>query len=134
MKYLLILCVFFFSFTASEPMRVFLIGDSTMADKVSADFPETGWGMPFASFFNEAVEVQNHAYNGRSTKSFRREGRWAKVFNQIKKGDYVLPEDIKEMAPDILNHRIILNYVAEADNITTLQIIQSILSSVAINR
>ena len=48
--------------------------------------------------------------------------------------DYVLPEDIKEMAPDILNHRIILNYVAEADNITTLQIIQSILSSVAINR
>jgi len=57
-----------------------------MADKVSADFPETGWGMPFASFFNEAVEVQNHAYNGRSTKSFRREGRWAKVFNQIKKG------------------------------------------------
>ena len=71
-------------------MRVFLIGDSTMADKVSADFPETGWGMPFTSFFNEAVEVQNHAYNGRSTKSFRREGRWAKVFNQIKKGDYVL--------------------------------------------
>ena len=48
--------------------------------------------------------------------------------------DYVLPEDIKEMAPDVLNHRIILNYVAEADNITTLQIIQSILSSVAINR
>jgi hypothetical protein len=90
MKYLLILCAFLFSFTASEPMRVFLIGDSTMADKVSADFPETGWGMPFTSFFNEAVEVQNHAYNGRSTKSFRREGRWAKVFNQIKKGDYVL--------------------------------------------
>ncbi len=90
MKYLVILCLFFFSFTASEPMHVFLIGDSTMADKVSADFPETGWGMPFASFFNEAVEVQNHAYNGRSTKSFRREGRWAKVFNQIKKGDYVL--------------------------------------------
>jgi DNA sulfur modification protein DndE len=61
MRYLLILCFFYFSFTAMEPIRVFLIGDSTMADKVSADFPETGWGMPFAGFLNEAVEVQNHA-------------------------------------------------------------------------
>ncbi|MEN9729376.1 MAG: hypothetical protein RLZ91_493, partial [Bacteroidota bacterium] len=61
-----------------------------MADKIPADFPETGWGMPFAKLFNEAVEVQNHAYNGRSTKSFRREGRWAKVQSQLKKGDYVL--------------------------------------------
>lgn len=78
-----------FSFNASEPLRVFLIGDSTMADKIPADFPETGWGMPFAKLFNEAVEVQNHAFNGRSTKSFRREGRWAKVQAQLKKGDYV---------------------------------------------
>ena len=58
----------------------------------------------------------------------------AKVMAYLEGRDYVLPEDIKEMAPDILNHRIILNYEAEADNITTLQIIQSILSSVAINR
>lgn len=58
----------------------------------------------------------------------------AKVMAFFEGRDYVLPEDIKEMAPDVLNHRIILNYVAEADNITTLQIIQSILSSVAINR
>lgn len=58
----------------------------------------------------------------------------AKVMAYLESRDYVLPEDIKEMAPDVLNHRIILTYEAEADNITTLQIIQSILSSVAINR
>jgi DNA sulfur modification protein DndE len=86
---LIISAFLLFSFTATEPMRVFLIGDSTMADKIPADFPETGWGMPFANLFNEAVEVQNHAYNGRSSKSFRREGRWAKVQAQLKKGDYV---------------------------------------------
>ena len=86
---LIISTCLFFSFTAKDPMRVFLIGDSTMADKLPADFPETGWGMPFSKLFNEAVEVQNHAYNGRSTKSFRREGRWAKVQAQLKKGDYV---------------------------------------------
>ena len=86
---LIISTCLFFSFTAKDPLRVFLIGDSTMADKLPADFPETGWGMPFSKLFNEAVEVQNHACNGRSTKSFRREGRWAKVQAQLKKGDYV---------------------------------------------
>jgi len=58
----------------------------------------------------------------------------SKVLAYLEGRDYVLPEDIKEMAPDVLNHRIILNYEAEADNITTKQIIQTILSSVAINR
>jgi MoxR-like ATPase len=58
----------------------------------------------------------------------------AKVMAYLEGRDYVLPEDIKEMTPDILNHRIILTYEAEADNITSLQIIQTILSSVAINR
>src|SRR5690554_6539466 len=38
--------------------------------------------------------------------------------------DYVLPEDIKEIAQDVLNHRIIMNYEAEADNINTRDLIQ----------
>jgi MoxR-like ATPase len=58
----------------------------------------------------------------------------AKVMAYLAGRDYVLPEDIKEMTPDVLNHRIILTYEAEADNITSWQIIQTILSSVAINR
>src|SRR5690606_7275434 len=33
--------------------------------------------------------------------------------------DYVLPEDIKEVSEDVLNHRIIINYEAEADNVNT---------------
>jgi MoxR-like ATPase len=48
------------------------------------------------------------------------------------KRDYVLPEDIKALVPDIFNHRIILNYEAEADGITSLQIIDAILKKVAI--
>ena len=47
--------------------------------------------------------------------------------------EYVLPEDIKEVAVDVLNHRIILNYEAEADGITTRHIIESILAKVQIN-
>jgi MoxR-like ATPase len=47
--------------------------------------------------------------------------------------DYVLPEDIKEVAPDIMNHRILLNYEAEADGVTTHEIIDSLLHKVPIN-
>lgn len=46
--------------------------------------------------------------------------------------DFVLPEDIKEVALDVLNHRIILNYEAEADNVRTKDIISAILKKVPI--
>ncbi|MCP9770703.1 ATPase [Lacihabitans sp. LS3-19] len=48
------------------------------------------------------------------------------------KRDYVLPEDIKAVVSDVFNHRIILNYEAEADGINTRQIIDAILKKVAI--
>jgi MoxR-like ATPase len=48
--------------------------------------------------------------------------------------EYVLPEDIKEVAKDVLNHRLILNYEAEAENITTADIIETILNKVPIGK
>jgi MoxR-like ATPase len=58
----------------------------------------------------------------------------SKVLAYLDGRDYVLPEDIKEIAPDVLNHRIMLNYEAEADGITTMQVIDTILRKVAIGR
>ncbi|WP_025764276.1 AAA family ATPase [Dyadobacter tibetensis] len=58
--------------------------------------------------------------------------RAAKALAFLEGRDYVLPEDIKELAPDIMNHRILLNYEAEADGVRTISIIESILSKVAI--
>ena len=57
----------------------------------------------------------------------------AKVIAFFNKRDYVLPEDVKEVAPDILNHRIILNYEAEADGVTTHDVIDAILHKVPIS-
>ena len=48
--------------------------------------------------------------------------------------DYVLPEDIKEMALDVMNHRIIMNYEAEADNVKTADIVKALLSKVPITK
>ena len=47
--------------------------------------------------------------------------------------DYVMPDDIKEIAHDVLNHRIILNYEAEAEGIMPNMIINKILDKVEIN-
>lgn len=48
--------------------------------------------------------------------------------------DYVLPEDIKEIALDVMNHRIILNYEAEADNVKTADIVKTLLNKVPITK
>ncbi|MDX2190299.1 MAG: AAA family ATPase [Bacteroidota bacterium] len=58
----------------------------------------------------------------------------AKATAFLNQREYVLPEDIKEVAKDVLNHRILLNYEAEADGISTIQIIDTILQKVAIGK
>ncbi|WP_148415966.1 rhamnogalacturonan acetylesterase [Haloferax sp. KTX1] len=74
---------------SSEPITIHLVGDSTMADKEANERPETGWGMPFADCFDDAVTVANHARNGRSTRTFLEEGRWRPVVRQLAESDYV---------------------------------------------
>lgn len=69
---------------------VFMIGDSTMANKkLDGNNPERGWGQMLPGFFTEDIRVDNHAVNGRSSKSFIDEGRWDRVIAQVQKGDYV---------------------------------------------
>ncbi|MDU1903140.1 MAG: pectinesterase family protein [Dysgonomonas sp.] len=74
-----------------QPITIFTIGDSTMADKdISDNKQERGWGHMLPAFFdNDYVVVENHAVNGQSSKSFIDGGRWEKVRAKIKKGDYV---------------------------------------------
>ena len=79
------------AFLAPEKrITVFLVGDSTMANKPLDDNPERGWGQIFPEYFNSELEIQNHAVNGRSTKSFIKEHRWDTVMNRLGQGDYVM--------------------------------------------
>jgi lysophospholipase L1-like esterase len=75
--------------TGDHQIRVFLVGDSTMADKSLIGNPERGWGQVFPLFFSQGVGFENHARNGRSTKSFIAEGRWQAVYEKLVPGDYV---------------------------------------------
>ncbi|MBN1302096.1 MAG: rhamnogalacturonan acetylesterase [Melioribacteraceae bacterium] len=83
--------VFMLGTGVSEEHKVviFLVGDSTMAEKLSEKRPETGWGEMLYKYMRENVMVKNHAKNGRSTKSFIEEGRWQTVIDIVKPGDYV---------------------------------------------
>jgi lysophospholipase L1-like esterase len=85
-------CCLLLAFTRPQeqkPLKVYLIGDSTMSIKDPKAYPETGWGMPFAYFFDAAVTVDNRAKNGRSTKTFLAEGLWQPVVSSLRPGDYV---------------------------------------------
>ena len=90
LKFLFCLCCCaFLGFKSDKSIRIFLIGDSTMADKSLVDNPEHGWGQMFPMFFSSDVRVMNFARNGRSTKSFLAEGLWNKIYDQLRPGDYV---------------------------------------------
>ena len=73
-----------------RPITIFMIGDSTMANKpLDGDNQERGWGQMLSGFFSDDIRVDNHALNGRSTLSFILEGEWQKVYDAIQPGDYV---------------------------------------------
>lgn len=56
----------------------------------------------------------------------------AKSFAFIKRRGYVIPEDIRAVASDVLRHRIGLSYEAEAENISTQDIITKVLNTVEV--
>jgi MoxR-like ATPase len=56
----------------------------------------------------------------------------AKAFAFIKRRGYVIPEDIRAVAHDVMRHRIGLTYEAEAENITTEDIINEILNTIEV--
>jgi pectinesterase len=77
--------------TSEKKTTIFMIGDSTMANKdISGGKQERGWGMALQCYFDDNIVVDNHAVNGRSSLSFINEGRWDKVLEKMKPGDYVI--------------------------------------------
>jgi lysophospholipase L1-like esterase len=74
----------------TQPITVWLAGDSTMAQKQPDKRPETGWGEALQPCFDSnEVRIANRAVNGRSTRSFVAEGRWKAIIDSLTPGDYV---------------------------------------------
>ncbi|MBP8304128.1 MAG: pectin esterase [Phycisphaerae bacterium] len=65
----------------AHPIQIVLVGDSTVTDNA-------GWGLGFRQFLTEGAECINTSRGGRSSESFRREGRWTDALTL--KADYYL--------------------------------------------
>jgi rhamnogalacturonan acetylesterase len=67
---------------------LFVIGDSTVNKATKG---QQGWGERLGEFFDTSkITIANHAIGGRSSRTFLTEGRWDKVREQLKPGDFVL--------------------------------------------
>lgn len=79
-------------------------------------------------------QLSNYIQFGASPRASINLNLAAKAVAYFDRRDYVLPEDIKDVALDVMNHRLLLNYEAEADGVTTQEILKEILNKVPINQ
>jgi lysophospholipase L1-like esterase len=70
--------------------KIFMMGDSTMKYNNISSYPQCGWGQMLHLFAKNEWLIEDHAENGRSTKSFIDEGRFDVILNKMSKGDYVI--------------------------------------------
>lgn len=70
---------------------LFLVGDSTVKNEDKDKDGMWGWGSVIAEYFDtDKISVENHAMAGRSARTFLDEGRWDKVYNALRPGDFVI--------------------------------------------
>ena len=88
---ILILASSFLFFKKEKPV-FYIIGDSTVKNgDGTGKNNQMGWGTVIIPFFDtNRINVQNHAIGGRSSRTFITEGRWIKILETLKKGDYVI--------------------------------------------
>jgi len=91
---------------APRPCTLFFAGDSTLDDHGLKEQNTYGsWGTTLRADLAEGMRIVNYAKSGRSTLSFRREGWWDRILNEVRPGDYVLIEfghnDQKLDKPDV---------------------------------
>jgi MoxR-like ATPase len=56
----------------------------------------------------------------------------AKAFAFIKRRGYVIPEDVRAICPEVLRHRVAVTYEAEAEEVTSEQIVQEVLNNIQV--
>jgi lysophospholipase L1-like esterase len=84
----LVIAVAGLAFIIQQKPTLYMVGDSTMHNDNKILW---GWGTTIADLLDSTkITVVNSAQAGRSTRSYTREGRWAKVVASLKPGDFVI--------------------------------------------
>ncbi len=77
-------------------------------------------------------EIQDYIEFGGSPRASINLALAARAFAFIKRRGYVIPEDVRSVAHDVLRHRIGLTYEAEANNVTSEEIVSKIVNKVEV--
>jgi len=77
-------------------------------------------------------ELKDYITFGGSPRASINLAKAARAYAFIKRRGYVIPEDIRAVAHDVLRHRIGLSYEAEASNITAEEIVSKIINKVEV--
>lgn len=75
---------------AGAAPRIVIAGDSTASEYGAERAPRAGWGMALGSFFGANRDVRNHAWSGRSSRSFIEQGGLQRVVADLRRGDVLL--------------------------------------------
>ena len=90
---LIALSVFSLSFRPFQAKpSLYIIGDSTVKNGSGNGADSLwGWGSFMEKYIDTTkIDIQNHAMGGRSSRTFLTDGRWDKIMQTLKKGDYVM--------------------------------------------
>lgn len=93
-RYVFLLCLVLFCLAGMQPQRptLYLIGDSTVRNGSGKGSDGLwGWGSVLHDYFDTTrIRIDNQAIGGRSSRTFLTEGRWHKLMQTLKPGDFVM--------------------------------------------
>ncbi|MBP5543564.1 MAG: cellulase family glycosylhydrolase [Kiritimatiellae bacterium] len=94
-----------FNLGRTSAKTLFFAGDSTLDEHGGDESTYGSWGAALRPSLREGCSIVNYGRSGRSTTSFRREGRWDKILAELTPGDFVVIQfghnDQKLDKPDV---------------------------------
>ena len=118
--------------TADEILRARrVVGDVYIDEKIEQYIADIVFATRFPDRYG-LPEAKDMITFGGSPRASINLAKAARAYAFIKRRGYVVPEDVRAVAHDVLRHRIGLSYEAEASNVTTEDIVSKIINKVEV--
>ena len=108
-----------------------LVGEVYLDEKIEKYIADIVFATRYPDSYNMSELKQMITFGGSPRASINL-ARAARAYAFIKRRGYVVPEDVRAVAHDVLRHRIGLSYEAEASNVTAEDIVNKIINSVEV--
>ena len=108
-----------------------VIGDIYMDEKIEKYILDIVFATRNPKQYNMNNLTQLIAY-GASPRASINLALGAKAYAFIKRRGYVIPEDVRAVSLDVLRHRVAITYEAEAEEVTSEQVVQEVLNKIEV--